>query len=250
MNGRFGKNAVQNLCRPLCYNGHSTAVKYLLRLIPVALLATIILLFSLTGALIPSHRSQFSVPLTHAPPTSQRSSREVSHTQVARTRAVLANMSTLFERNQGQFAGEAEFVAHSGTSTLALSSEGATLRLPSSCAPSATRPGKVRALRMSLIGVKSHRRPSGQKRLGTRVNYFVGKDLSNWQRDIEMVGQVCYKGVYPGTDLVYYGRDGLLEYDFLLAPGADPNRIRMNFAGADTFALHNLCLHMPSVTSL
>ena len=45
--------------------------------------------------------------------------------------------------------------------------------------------------------------------------------------------QVKYESVYPGVDLVYYGNQRQLEYDFVVAPGADPNQIKLSFAGAD-----------------
>ena len=50
-------------------------------------------------------------------------------------------------------------------------------------------------------------------------------------------GRVVYQGVYPGIDLAYYGRQGALEYDLVVAPGANPSTIRMNISGADALSL-------------
>jgi Calx-beta domain-containing protein/beta-propeller repeat-containing protein/OmpA family protein len=63
-------------------------------------------------------------------------------------------------------------------------------------------------------------------------NYFLGDDPRGWRRGVPHYARVRYVDVYPGIDLVYYSADGELEYDFLLAPGADAARIRMSYEGA------------------
>ena len=65
------------------------------------------------------------------------------------------------------------------------------------------------------------------------TNYFVGSDPANWHTAIPNYARVRYTGVYPGIDLVYYGNQGRLEYDWIVSPGADPSAIRMNFENAD-----------------
>ena len=65
-----------------------------------------------------------------------------------------------------------------------------------------------------------------------KSNYFIGNDPAKWRRNIPQFGQVEYKGVYPGVDLVYYGNDRDLEYDFRVAPGADASQIALSFQGA------------------
>jgi uncharacterized protein (TIGR03437 family) len=67
--------------------------------------------------------------------------------------------------------------------------------------------------------------------LSGKSNYFIGPP-SEWRRDVPQYGRVRYRGVYPGVDLVFYGSERRLEYDWVLAPGADPKRIRMSFDGA------------------
>ncbi|HET8696030.1 MAG TPA: hypothetical protein VFO94_01010, partial [Gammaproteobacteria bacterium] len=68
-------------------------------------------------------------------------------------------------------------------------------------------------------------------------NYFLGEDPRNWRRGVPHYARVRYENVYPGVDLVYYGAEGQLEYDFLLAPGADAGLIRMRYDGARTVRL-------------
>ena len=62
-------------------------------------------------------------------------------------------------------------------------------------------------------------------------NYFVGNDPTKWRTAVPNYARVRYSGIYPGIDLVYYGHEGTLEYDWIVAPGADPARIRMTFEG-------------------
>jgi hypothetical protein len=69
------------------------------------------------------------------------------------------------------------------------------------------------------------------------INEYIGADPSNWRTHVPAVSRVRYKNVYPGIDVLYYSRQGRLEYDFVLAPGADPRRIRLSFEHVDKFAV-------------
>ena len=73
----------------------------------------------------------------------------------------------------------------------------------------------------------------GLEELPGKSHYLTGSDPKQWRRDIPNYARVAYRGVYPGIDLIYYGNQGRLEYDFVVAPGADPSRIRLRFRGAD-----------------
>lgn len=68
-------------------------------------------------------------------------------------------------------------------------------------------------------------------------NYLIGNRPSAYIRNVPHYGKVRYRGVYPGIDLVFYGTQGKLEFDFVIAPGADPRRIRMRFEGQDRLRL-------------
>ena len=71
-----------------------------------------------------------------------------------------------------------------------------------------------------------------------RTSYFLGRDPSSWHTDVPSYGRVRYRGVYDGVDLVYYsGTDGRPEYDFVVAPGADPSLVRMRFEGAESISV-------------
>src|SRR5208282_2741578 len=87
-------------------------------------------------------------------------------------------------------------------------------------------------IRMKLDGAKSAPSVSGTKPLPGKSNYFIGNDPAKWRSNIPQFARVEYKSVYPGVDLVYYGDQGQLEYDFRVAPAADPSQIALSFQGA------------------
>jgi uncharacterized protein (TIGR03437 family) len=86
-------------------------------------------------------------------------------------------------------------------------------------------------VRMRLVGASS-RKPEGVDRLPGISSYFRGNDSSRWRSGIPQFGTVRYHDVYPGVDVVYYGNQGNLEYDFQIAPGADPAKIQIAYEGA------------------
>lgn len=146
-----------------------------------------------------------------------------------------------FEANRGQTDRSVRFLSRTGGSTLFLTSTEAVLSLPSS--PPATHSVSTRplphastpppsTLRMKLVGANPKPVIRGEEPMRGRVNYLRGRDPRRWERGVPLFGKVRYREVYPGTDLVYYGNNGRLEYDFIVAPGADPGRIRLRFDGA------------------
>ena len=66
-------------------------------------------------------------------------------------------------------------------------------------------------------------------------NYLTGNDPSKWRRGVPHFARIKYNGVYPGVDLVYYGNQGRLESDYVLAPGSAPSQIGIRIEGADQF---------------
>lgn len=84
---------------------------------------------------------------------------------------------------------------------------------------------------MKLVGADSHSKGYGMSSLPGKSNYFIGNDSKQWRSNIAHYAQVRYEQVYPGIDLIYYGNQHQLEYDFVLAPGADPQQIKLRFEG-------------------
>jgi hypothetical protein len=137
-----------------------------------------------------------------------------------------------------------------------------TLHLPQSTrhiAHSAFRTPHPAVLRMKLVGANSTSQAEALEPLPGKVNYFLGNDPKRWRTAILTYAKVKYRNVYPGIDLVYYGKQQQLEYDFVVAPGADPKTIRLSFEGVDklevdrqgNLVLHtaagNLVQHAPSI---
>ncbi|MDF0675053.1 MAG: SBBP repeat-containing protein [Nitrospira sp.] len=91
---------------------------------------------------------------------------------------------------------------------------------------------KQAVVRMKLEGANPTPAVEGKEPLPGIVNYFIGNDPAKWRTNIPIYAKVQYQEVYPGVDLAYYGNQGTLEYDFIVAPGADPDQIRLAFEGA------------------
>ncbi|HEY6195753.1 MAG TPA: SdrD B-like domain-containing protein [Candidatus Eisenbacteria bacterium] len=89
------------------------------------------------------------------------------------------------------------------------------------------------AVRSTLVGARRSPRSLGEDRVACVTNYFKGSDASRWHARIPNYQRVRFIGVYPGIDLVYYGKGSQLEFDFIVHPGADPRRIRIRHEGSD-----------------
>jgi hypothetical protein len=99
--------------------------------------------------------------------------------------------------------------------------------------PASTHPARnADVLRMDLAGANRATHVIGSDTLPGTANYFIGNDPAKWHSGMPTYARVKYAGVYPGIDLVYYGNQRQLEYDFVVAPGANPKPIRLEFAGA------------------
>ena len=87
---------------------------------------------------------------------------------------------------------------------------------------------------MRLLGANRSVRARGIDELPGKTHYFVGRDPAKWRTNVPTFAKVRYDGVYPGIDLVYYGNQQQLEYDFLVAPGADPAAIQFSLETGDS----------------
>jgi hypothetical protein len=93
-------------------------------------------------------------------------------------------------------------------------------------------PQSTAIMRMSLLGANSSPSFSGMEELPGKNNYFIGNKPENWHTNIPTYRTVSEHDIYPGIDLVYYGTQRQLEYDFVIAPGVSPNQIQIAFSGA------------------
>ncbi len=145
------------------------------------------------------------------------------------------------EASQGQSDAQVKFLARGPGYTLFLTPTEAVLSLkkpqPQRKAareiPAPSEPAGRTVLRMRLVGANPAPQISGREVLPGKVNYLKGQDPAHWHTEIPTYAKVAYAQVYPGIDLVYYGNQRQLEYDFVLAPGADPHTPTLSFEGAD-----------------
>jgi Beta-propeller repeat/Cep192 domain 4/Abnormal spindle-like microcephaly-assoc'd, ASPM-SPD-2-Hydin/HYDIN/CFA65/VesB-like, Ig-like domain len=148
-----------------------------------------------------------------------------------------------FESNRGQFPQDQRFLARGAGYSLLLGRRDATLLLRGREAPqgkmredggSNIQPvkGQPESLGLEFLAGNSQPKVEALGKLPTKVNYFHGANPHSWFSGIPAFSRVRYKDIYPGIDLVYYGRRGHLETDFQVQRGANPESIGMHLAGA------------------
>ncbi len=157
------------------------------------------------------------------------------------------NLPLTFEANRGQSDPSVRYLARGDGYALFLTPTEAVLSLRAPAqrkrpAGSATRgvasreekPRHGAVVRMRLAGATERPQITGLDRQPGTSNYFIGNDPEQWQRDVPTYARVEYAEVYPGIDLIYYGNQRQLEYDFVVAPGADPRVIALTFEGTES----------------
>ncbi len=122
-------------------------------------------------------------------------------------------------------AGRTQFVSRAPDSTVVLRGGEATLAI-----------GEA-SVRMQLVGAAVSARAEASQELGGVGNYLIGNDSTKWRTNVKSFGKVRFHEVYRGVDLVYYGVGQTLEYDFVVAPGASADGIRLHFDGVDRVTL-------------
>jgi hypothetical protein len=127
-----------------------------------------------------------------------------------------------FERWEGTHGDR--YVAHSQSFAVAIDDGRLSIHLRGTDDSGST------AISANLVGAK-HSRPRSGPALAGKVNYIIGNDPKRWQIGLATYERVTYPEIYPGIDIVYYGNQQQLEFDFIVKAGADPSRIRIKFNG-------------------
>ncbi len=167
-----------------------------------------------------------------------------------RVQASYASLPLAFEQNQGQTDAQVKYMARGDGYTLFLTANDAVFSLRSASAENKTsavrrgtelRPKGLAArqqnnvtavVRMQLVGGNSLAKVSASSQLPGKSNYFIGNDPSKWQTDVPHYARVSYQDVYPGINLAFHGAQRQTEFDFVVAPGANPAPIGFHFSGA------------------
>ena len=142
-----------------------------------------------------------------------------------------------FESNRGQAAPQVNFISRGPGYRACLTSNGMVLSLRAGQVNASStnhKPSNVKraSIQFQLIGSAPNPQVVGENQQPGVVNYFIGNNPNRWHRNVPTYGQIRYKNVYPGIDLIYYGSHQQLEYDFAVAPKADPRQIKFTITGA------------------
>ncbi len=157
-----------------------------------------------------------------------------------------------FEVNQGQVDDDVKYLSHGNGYSLFLTPTEAVLALSwrETAGTSRAQAGEHKndktkdanapqvVLHMKLVDANPSAEIRGVDEQSGKSNYFLGNDPAKWRTDVSQYARVRYSDVYPGVNLVYYGNQQQLEYDFEVAPGKDPRLIRLAFDGADQMRLN------------
>jgi hypothetical protein len=138
----------------------------------------------------------------------------------------VGSLSLSFEENRGQGPADAPFLARGQGYNIVLTANGNHLVLRHA--------GRDVSVNTRLVDANPKPAIRGEQKQTGKVHYFRG-DVS--VTDIPTYARVRYDRVYPGIDLVYYGNQQQLEYDFVVKPGADPSRIAFRFDGVDDVSI-------------
>ena len=144
----------------------------------------------------------------------------------ARLRENYGKLPLSFEENRGQADARVKFLSRGSGYSLFLTPGAVLMNLDQ------PQQDKHASLRMSFPGARRSAGITGDRPQSTISSYFLGNDSSQWITGVPNYSGVRYRGLYPGVDLLLYGDQGRLEYDFVVAPGANPKVIHLAFDGA------------------
>jgi hypothetical protein len=143
---------------------------------------------------------------------------------MSRTAAIAqANLPLSFEPT----GASGEYVAHGGANLISVMPREAAIVVANG------RNGVARTLQVAFDNANSAALIEALQPLATVTNYYVGADKNDWRLGVRNFGKLQVKDLYPGVDVVYYGNYHHLEFDFVVAPGANPGAIALSFSGAD-----------------
>ena len=195
---------------------------------------------ALLGCALPIVLVAGSVPVpssqTHPVPFALKDSRLPAAAQHQRVLERYVQLPLYFEPNLGQTGAPVQFLARTGGYTLFLTPGEAVMVLSRRQQPlfrhAPPPPAERAVVRMRIEGAAATAPVAGLERQPGISAYFLGNDPARWRPEVPHYARVEYEQVYPGVDLVYYGDHRQVEYDFVVAPGADPGRIQLAYQGA------------------
>ena len=143
-----------------------------------------------------------------------------------------AKLPLSFEANNGQTDKQVKFLSRGNGFNLFLTLNEAVFSLTKSAAKE-----RVDVLKLKFIGANLEPQVTAEGKLPGKSNYYIGNNPKQWHSNIANYAKVKYDDIYPGIDIVYYGNGHQLEYDFIIAAGADPGRIKFSVEGTQMMRL-------------
>lgn len=174
--------------------------------------------------------------------------REVPGSNREQSLEAYGQLPLAFEANRGQSDEQVKFISRGSGYGLFLTPTEAVLALRQPATQSkkigdratlvtGSKQTRDAVLRLKLVGANTAPRVLGMEELPGKVNYFIGNDPTKWRTDVPTYAKVKYQDVYPGVDMIYYGNKRELEYDLVVAPGADPDVIALRVEGSKALRL-------------
>jgi hypothetical protein len=241
----------------------------------IALIAVALLVLAPTHHAIARTASSLSLPPQSGSQSKASQAKTMTPAARERLQATFAALPLAFEQNQGQTDPQVKYMARAGGYTLYLTSSDTVFSFASTSSKPMSRPkqmmeqrllgysrathkvirrqptqnrpspSSVASVRMHIVNGSPAANVEGRDLLSGKVNYFIGNNPHNWHKNVPEFARVSYSGIYPGVDLVYHGQQKELEFDFIVAPNANPAPIDLSFSGTQhmrTDAAGNLLL--------
>lgn len=176
--------------------------------------------------------SVFGFLVADSLPTLKEQTKATSSPSQLYPQAVMNRLPLSFEENRGQADQTVRYIVRQRGYALYLSESEARFELHG---PASQR----QSFSMTLAGASPKAKAKGQQPLIGKSHYFLGDDPSEWRTNIPTFASIRQQGVYPGIDVVFYGNAQHLEYDFIVAPQADPQQIELAFDGVERIELND-----------
>ena len=182
-----------------------------------------------------------AVPQTEPAPVRETTRPDPAGTASLRLESHYAELPLAFEPNVGQTDPQVRFLTRSRGATVFFTDTETVMVLHAGGKRLADRTRRRNAssqtaqavVRMKMVGAGKPLEAIGLEKLPGISNYFIGNDPKQWRTDVPNYARIRYRGIYPGVDLVCYGKARQLEYDLVVMPGADPQRIELAWEGVE-----------------
>lgn len=164
---------------------------------------------------------------------------------VPHAQATSSHLPLYFEENIGQLDPKVKFLSRGQGYTFYFTPQEVVMGLKGALEQEGS--SVVAFLSIQFIDAEQNPRIAGVDLQECKTHYYKGNDPAKWQTNVPNFAKVRYANLYPGIDAVFYGNQNSFEYDIAIAPGRDPQGIRLRIEGAQELSidsLGNLCMHV------